>query len=121
MQLIQDSSSKSVRSDRYRNPQYCYEFYDNHRPKSSRSTSHNSHHYRRHRRRRYRDLDELRSITPSRGMLYSNQDTRDYRNRMSPVLGPSSLPPPSPLQHSPLPYPNRSQRRYRKKERSLPK
>ena len=113
--LVQEGSSVSVRSNRYRNPTYYNDFYDNYRPKSSRSTSHNSRHYRRHKKRRFRDLDELRPMSPSRASQHSSQDPRDYRKQTSQIYGPASLPPPSPLLHTPLQYSNKNQRSHRKK------
>ena len=113
--MIEDGSSISIKSARFRHPSDCNSFYDNYRPKSSRSTSHNSRHYRRHKRHRYRDFDELRPMTPSRVFHHSGHGQRDYRNPMPPMYGPASLPPPSPLLHSPLSYSNRSHRRHRKK------
>ena len=56
-------------------------------------------------------------MTPSRALHYPGQDPGDCRNQMLPILGPASLPPPSPLFHSPLLYSNKSHRRHRKKYR----
>ena len=110
---IQYDSSISLRHERHRYPIQSIHSSDNYYSKSEGSGFHNYHHRRRRRKHHPIECMAMKPIVPNRDP-YSETS---FSHPPLPILGPASLPPPSPYSHPHFlnSYSNRSHRKFRQK------